>query len=205
MSEVADMTIRAMVAGDVAEVVRLHEAAFPDNFMTSFGPKFLDAFYRELIAHRDGYGCVAIDDEGRPFGFCVGGAGAIQGIARGMLRRRPLSFAMPALLNVARSPARLLRTSRLALGYLGGADDAEAGQGEAHLLQIAVDEGSRGSGVAERLVRDFLAEMERRGATTVRLGVKEGNARAIAFYRRIGFSETKSGIYEIQLAASGVA
>jgi ribosomal protein S18 acetylase RimI-like enzyme len=198
-------TVRTMEAGDVPEVVRLHGAAFPDNFMTTFGAKFLDAFYWELIAHSDGYGCVAIDDDGRLVGFCVGGVGAIQGIARGMLRSRPLSFAMPALLNVARSPARLVRTGRLALGYLGGGGDADSDPGEAHLLQIAVAEGSRGSGLAEALVGDFLREMERRGATSVRLGVKESNARAIAFYRRMGFVEVKAGIYEIRLAASGVA
>ncbi|MEX1254812.1 MAG: GNAT family N-acetyltransferase [Dehalococcoidia bacterium] len=198
-------TVRTMEAGDVPEVVRLHEAAFPDNFMTTFGGKFLDAFYRELIVHTDGYGCVAVEGDRRLVGFCVGGVGAIQGIARGMLRGRPLSFAVPALLNVARSPARLARTGRLALGYLGGGSDAEGDAGEAHLLQIAVVEASRGSGVAERLVGDFLREMERRGATTVRLGVKDSNARAISFYQRMGFSEVKGGIYEIRLAASGVA
>jgi ribosomal protein S18 acetylase RimI-like enzyme len=199
-------TVRTMEAADVPEVVRLHEAAFPDNFMTTFGAQFLDAFYRELIAHKDGYGCVAVDDGARVVGFCVGGAGAIQGIARGMLRSRPLSFAMPALLNVARSPARLVRTGRLALGYLGGGSGADSVPGEAHLLQIAVAKASRGSGAAERLVRDFLAEMERRGATSVRLGVKPDNARAISFYRRMGFAEIKRGIYEIRLGTgSGVA
>jgi ribosomal protein S18 acetylase RimI-like enzyme len=194
-------TVRAMDAGDVPDVVRLHEAAFPENFMTTFGAKFLDAFYRELIAHPDGYGCVSVDDDGRVCGFCVGGVGEIQGIARGMLRSRPASFLMPALRNAIRSPRRLARTVRVALGNLAGGGGPSSSPSEAHLLQIAVDEAWRGSGAAERLVRDFLGEMERRGATSVRLGVKQDNARAIAFYRRMGFAEATEGTYEIRLGA----
>jgi ribosomal protein S18 acetylase RimI-like enzyme len=123
-----------------------------------------------------------------------------------MLRSRPSAFVLPALLSVLRSPARLERTVRLALGNLtGGGRERVESSGEAHLLQIAVDDAWRGKGVADLLVLDFLAQMSRRGATRVRLGVEEDNARAIAFYRRMGFSEVQQGIYETRLGSTAGA
>jgi ribosomal protein S18 acetylase RimI-like enzyme len=56
------------------------------------------------------------------------------------------------------------------------------------------------------MVRRFLDEMERRGARTVQLGVEPNNARAIAFYRKMGFSQVREGIFERRLKAeAGVA
>jgi ribosomal protein S18 acetylase RimI-like enzyme len=183
---------------DMEPVVTLHQQAFDDNFMTTFGKSFLRAFYRELIAHRDGYGCVAVAGD-EVIGFCVGGTGAIQGLARGTLLRSPLAFALPALANVVRAPARGVRLAKLAFGYLGPGAGRDGASGEAHLLQIAIAERWRGSGAAELLVRRFVDEMERRGAANVLLGVEPDNARAIAFYRKMGFREVRKGIFERRL------
>jgi ribosomal protein S18 acetylase RimI-like enzyme len=191
-----------MGEADVPGVALLHEGAFRDHFMTTFGNGFLRAFYAQLIAHPEGYGCVVTEITAEPVGFCVGGTGSIQDIARTMLRRRPFAFALPAIANIARAPTRLLRILRLAFDYLRPASRTEADEGEAHLLQIAVAERWRGTGAAELLVRDFLAEMARRRATSVRLGVKPDNARAIAFYRRMGFHEVRTGIFERRLAVA---
>ena len=111
-ANVRPITVRRMTSADVDAVVRLHEQAFADNFMTTFGPRFLAAFYDGLIAHPDGYGCVAIDSAGATVGFCVGGSEQVQGIARDMLRHRPFAFFWPAFLNVLRSPSRLPRLVR---------------------------------------------------------------------------------------------
>jgi ribosomal protein S18 acetylase RimI-like enzyme len=194
------VTIRRMTSGDVSAVVRLHEESFADNFMTTFGSGFLNAFYDGLISHAEGYGCVAIDLPGTTVGFCVGGSTKVQGIAREMLRRRPLAFVWPAFLNVLRSPSHLPRVIRVARGNLGSGAGDDAPPSTALLMQIAITPEYRGSGTADRLVEDFLAEMQRRGATAVSLGVEPDNARAIAFYRRLGFQETREGIFAYELA-----
>ena len=98
-----------------------------------------------------------------------------------------------------------MRILQLAISYLGPSPLADSDPSEAHLLQIAVAERWRGSGAADLLVRDFLAEMERRHATSVRLGVTPDNERAIAFYRRMGFHEVRSGIFERSLVARGAS
>ena len=195
------LLIRPMNEADVATVVRLHGAAFPDNFMTTFGRRFLRAFYAGLIAHPDGYGCVVADSADRPVGFCVGGTGSAQKIARTMLFRRPLSFLWPTTFNVLRSPRRLARVLKLARSYLTRTGSEEAPASSALLMQIAVAEDLRGSNAAEQLLAYFMEELRRRGATSVRLGVAPDNARAKAFYRRIGFQELDAGTFERQLAA----
>lgn len=197
-------SVRKMSEADVPAVVRLHQAAFSDNFMTTFGGRFLRAFYTGLISHPDGYGCVAVDGADRTLGFCAGGTGSVQHIARDMLRRRPLAFALPALLNVLRSPRRIGRMFQIARSYLGGSSDDTTAPSAALLMQIAVAEERRGSGAAQQLVEQFLEEMRSRGATSVSLGVEPDNARAIAFYRRVGFKEVRVGVFEYALGAEMV-
>ena len=198
------LVARPMRQADVDAVVELHLAAFPDNFLTGFGERFLNAFYSGLTGHSSGFGCVVTDDADRPLGFCVGGVGEAQGIARAMLLRRPLAFLWPAALNVIRSPRRLGRVLELAQRNLTGGR-AGVPDSTALLMQIAVTEPLRGAGAAERMLRHFLEEMRRRGVTSVRLGVEPENARAKAFYRRVGFRELDAGTFEHNLIATGPA
>ncbi len=195
----ASISVRPMTESDVETVVRLHQAAFADSYMTTFGERFLSAFYQALITHPAGVGWVAADGSDRPVGFCVGGSDDARSIARDMLRRRPFSFLWPALLNVLRSPRRLARLLQLARNYFGPRVDAGEVPSTALLMQIAVAESLRGSGAAERMVEAFLGEMRDRGVGTVSLGVEAENARAIAFYRRLGFREARPGIFECRL------
>lgn len=71
-------------------------------------------------------------------------------------------------------------------GFLCAASAAD----EAELQSIAVDESHRGTGVGSELMRAFLAWAAASGVRTVHLEVREGNARARAFYARWGFAET---------------
>jgi ribosomal-protein-alanine N-acetyltransferase len=61
---------------------------------------------------------------------------------------------------------------------------------EAELQSIAVDAAHRGSGIGSDLMRAFLAWAAAAGLKTAHLEVREGNARARAFYARWGFAET---------------
>jgi ribosomal-protein-alanine N-acetyltransferase len=60
---------------------------------------------------------------------------------------------------------------------------------EAELLSIAVAAAARGRGLAGGLLGHHLARLGARGAGTLFLEVEEGNAPAIALYRRFGFAE----------------
>jgi [ribosomal protein S18]-alanine N-acetyltransferase len=69
------------------------------------------------------------------------------------------------------------------IGYAGLA----AAAGEADVLTLAVDAGEQGHGVGRRLLRELLAEADRRGCTDVLLEVRGGNEPALALYERHGF------------------
>ena len=63
--------------------------------------------------------------------------------------------------------------------------------GSARAMEIArfyVDRPWHGAGLAPTLMRAALRTAHERGADTMWLGVWSGNARAIAFYRRMGFA-----------------
>jgi ribosomal protein S18 acetylase RimI-like enzyme len=61
---------------------------------------------------------------------------------------------------------------------------------EWHLVSMWVPPAARGGGIADRLVGAVLAHARAAGAERVTLWVATGNARATAFYRRMGFRPT---------------
>ncbi len=69
---------------------------------------------------------------------------------------------------------------------------------EAEILTIAVAPEARGHGHARPLLSRHLDELSRRGVRRVHLEVEEGNAPAIALYRRAGFRDTgrREGYYQ---------
>jgi ribosomal protein S18 acetylase RimI-like enzyme len=75
-----------------------------------------------------------------------------------------------------------------------------------HLMAMWVHPALRGSGAASALVQAVLVWAERRGATSVRLNVIEGNDRARRLYERHGFQATghiavraRDGAREVQM------
>lgn len=69
---------------------------------------------------------------------------------------------------------------------------------EAEILSIAIAPEARGHGHASPLLVRHLDELSRRGVRRVHLEVEEGNAPAIALYRRAGFQEIgrRTGYYQ---------
>ena len=67
---------------------------------------------------------------------------------------------------------------------------AEDSAGAAELISMWVSPAARGRGVADRLVRAVEDWAGQAGAGVLTLAVTEGNASAIALYRRCGFAET---------------
>jgi ribosomal-protein-alanine N-acetyltransferase len=60
---------------------------------------------------------------------------------------------------------------------------------EAEILTICLDARRRGAGLGARLLDQHMNHLSRRGVARLFLEVEEGNAPALALYRRRGFSE----------------
>jgi GNAT superfamily N-acetyltransferase len=70
------------------------------------------------------------------------------------------------------------------IGYVHATKDADA----MRLNRLYVDQPARGTGLAARLLEAVETQCRAFGLETLRLGVYDQNARAIAFYRRSGFA-----------------
>lgn len=74
-----------------------------------------------------------------------------------------------------------------ATGKIDDPADEFTVQGSWQLVGMWVDPCARGTGVADRLIERVTSHAREQGATSVTLWVTEVNARALAFYQRIGF------------------
>ena len=74
-----------------------------------------------------------------------------------------------------------------ATGKIDDPADEFTVQGSWQLVGMWVDPCARGAGVADQLVERVASHAREHGATAVTLWVTEVNARALAFYQRMGF------------------
>jgi ribosomal-protein-alanine acetyltransferase len=81
---------------------------------------------------------------------------------------------------------------------LAGAVTSREAAGEAEILNLAVAPAWQGKGIGRRLMERALQEAVSAGVKRVFLEVRESNARARAFYLRLGFAEAgrRRGYYQ---------
>jgi len=79
------------------------------------------------------------------------------------------------------------------MGYAHATKEADAMQ----LNRLYVDQPARGTGLAARLLDAIEAQCRALGLETLRLGVYDKNARAIAFYRRAGFAVAGTATFAV--------
>ena len=65
------------------------------------------------------------------------------------------------------------------------------------IYRFYVDRSAHGTGVAQQLMKETLAAARDLGANHVWLGVWEKNGRAIAFYRKSGFQDVGTQIFQL--------
>ena len=79
--------------------------------------------------------------------------------------------------------------------HWGSATDQLGAAKPVEIHRLYVDRRWHGSGVAQRLMAAALGVAERGGADHVWLGVWERNPRAIAFYKKCGFTEAGQQVF----------
>lgn len=174
---------------DVAAVVKIHIASFPNFFLTFLGPAFLRQLYSAILADQDGIGLVAEKEDGLK-GF-VAGTTLPQGFYRRALRNRWWRFAFAAILPTLKRPGiipRLLRAFSMP-------EQVTYQEGRGTLMSIAVLPGQQGTGIGRALVSAFLSTTQERGLLQVDLTTdRNDNASANQFYQNLGFVLEKTYI-----------
>jgi len=187
---------------DVDGMAKCHIDAFPGQFMTEMGKRWLRGLYSFFIRHDNGISIVALNRSGKVLGLAVGGA---KNIRDEFLKKAVFKF--PGLLLrkfltcgiVRRKLLReLLRRLHLKRRNSESADlsvvldDAYYGV----LLSMGVFQDYQGKTVADRLMEAFKREAQVK-YDKLRLTVRTDNKRAIAFY-------TKHNWYEVGRAEDSI-
>lgn len=182
------ITFRDAVEGDMPAVARLHEMCFQGTFIASLGEALIADYYREFL--QEGGPFVLAFDEEKLVGLCMGyytGSGARNAFVaknKGRLARRLLGLCL-SFNKVA---------IQKCFGFVFSRKSApSAPRAEADLLSICVLDEYRGKKVSRRLVEEFEQRVTQAGKKDVTLSVYKTNGRAIAFYKKMGYSVCEKG------------
>jgi diamine N-acetyltransferase len=111
------------------------------------------------------------------------------------LEQQRLELADPA------SKFLLAEVDGLTVGYahlkLGQAPDVIAGKRPVEIARLYARKPWIGQGIGARLMQECLREAEHAGCDVIWLDVWERNLRAIAFYRKWGFAEVGSQVFQL--------
>jgi ribosomal protein S18 acetylase RimI-like enzyme len=189
-----EITIRPATAADATVLARLHSDGINTGFLPRLGMPFMTRLYRAMVAYEDGLVLVADDGHG-PVGFVAGvlDTGAFY---KEFIRHHGVAAGLVTIPKIVRpGVARRVWESLTYTSNSNGADGAEHARPEAELLATAVIARMRGRGLGTRLGTDLLNGLKRKGADSVQVVVGADNERAIAAYRKMGF--TPSGTTEV--------
>jgi ribosomal protein S18 acetylase RimI-like enzyme len=193
---------------DLGAIAAMHAEAFPASALTLLGPRVVTEYYRWQLDAPHDLVALAAREDGDLVGFVWAGTfrRALKGfVARNglvlvtALARRPHLLLDARVRRRVRPAARILgRHFRRRLLHPGAvrADDVDAGVGELvtspgrsfGILVLAVSPAARGTGVADLLIDEAEARARQAGLTQMQLTVQPGNARAVRFYERNGWS-----------------
>jgi ribosomal protein S18 acetylase RimI-like enzyme len=179
--------VRPATADDLPGIVKIHQKAFSQFFLTRLGGDFLREYYGLVLDYHAGILLVG-EAPGVIEGFACGFVDPAE-FYQSMWRSRRI-FALPVL-------AALLRHPSLAARILYGVHRIQTPASElpvrsCELSSIAVAPEASGHGLGKTLMRNFLAQARLMEARRVYLTTDaDGNDAANAFYRDAGFQHTR--------------
>lgn len=177
------IAIQKATANDIDAIVRIHEAAFPDFFLTSLGAGFLKLFYTSVMNHKDGV-LLVCENEERVIGFCAGTM-LSSGFNSKLIKANIWAYMLASL--------RILFTRPMSLVHLmKNMSKEESSQGDkgqyAELLSIGVDPTVQRSGGGTAMLKSLEEEVKARGGKNLSLTTDfNDNEKAIFFYKSLGY------------------
>jgi SAM-dependent methyltransferase/GNAT superfamily N-acetyltransferase len=179
----AGIEILPMKRSHLGDVVKIHMRSFHTFFLTFLGSRFLGLLYDELLKCPGRVAFVARDRKGSILGF-VTGVSRQGGFYANLIRYRWAAFAFAASGAILRRPSIIPRLAR-ALNYPRLTESASS---PALLMSIAVEPGSFGGGIGQKLLEAFMEAMRRQNVRIVSLTTdRDENERTNRFYLRYGF------------------
>ncbi len=184
----SEFRLRHADSTDIDSIAKVHEAAFPEFFMTRMGPGFLRAYYRLVLNYPGGL-LLVCGQESEVEGFVAGFVNPARFYA--YLSRGRHRIFWPSLMAILRRPLLLPRVLYNRKRVASAIVQDEPGSCE--LSSIGVLPGSAGRGHGRRLIDGFCAEARRRGCMRIVLTTDSLQNDAVnAFYLRSEFTLERS-------------
>ena len=175
---------RITTQADMPEVARVHQKCFPGTFIASFGQKLISDYYTEFYNENPLF--VLVEKDGTIEGFCMGYMTGSEARNRFMSKCKiRLAFRMLFLcmtfnkLAIQKCLAFVMPKKK--------STPSKKVKADADLLSICVTDNLKGTGASKELVAKFEELLVERKVKNYTLAVYKNNARAIGFYKKMGF------------------
>lgn len=182
------MGVRVGRRADLPAVVAIHQAAFPEFFLTNLGGAFLHAYYSSVLDYKRHILLVA-SVNATPVGFAAGFVDPAGFYSH--LRSRRISLTLAVMTRLVRKPQllpRLLRNYRRT-GVIAHSEVAQASE----LASLAVLPEFQGRSLGRALVDEFNLLSAAGGAQFVTLTTDaHQNDSVNQFYMRCGYSLSRT-------------
>lgn len=177
------MIEHTITRADAVPLARIHQAAFPDFFLSRLGEPFLVQFYLGYVTDPTAVIVISRDSAGRPQGVAVGTTDPVGFFGR-LLRRRCVGFVGASTRAAMKHPSTAPRLLS-ALTYRG---DNPPGRPGALFSSMCVDPSLGGQGIGSQLIRGWTRRARAMGAELAFLTTDAvGNDSVNSWYGREGW------------------
>lgn len=183
--------IRQATENDLDQIAIVHKACFPDSFSTKLGR--LQNFYEEYMITSPELFLVAVDNQEKIVGFCMGYYMEGSNLMKNFLKKNllPLSLRMVGLLITGNKAAWKKIGSKFSKQGQFEITDKQFSvftqEKIGDLLSICVLPECRGNGMANELIEEYVRVLEIHGRKLCLLTVAIDNGRGVHFYKKHGF------------------
>lgn len=169
---------------DMPEVAKVHQKCFPGTFIASFGQKLITDYYTEFFNENPLF--VLVENDGAIEGFCMGYITGTEA-RNNFMRKCKVRLALRMLYLCITFNKLAIKKCLAFIKPKKKSAPSKKVVADADLLSICVTDNLKGTGASNELVSKFEELLIGRKVKNYTLAVYKDNARAIGFYKKMGF------------------
>lgn len=178
--------IRKATQKDIAGIVKIHQDAFKDFFLTNLGERFLRLYYATFVNCNDGVVYCAVKDE------TIVGFSATSFVSHGfnskLIKHNMFKYGCEALILLFKQPKAVLRLMKNLDKESKDSTVKDDGL-YAELYSIAVSPECQGEGIGRFLLTVTEADVKEHNGKISLTTDYYDNEKTIAFYRALGYKK----------------
>ena len=171
----------------VLDIVKVHEKAFKNFFLTSLGTNFLKLYYSSSLQNKKTILLISVDKKNNILGFAMGTI-LSKGFHKELIKENFLKFVYQGLIILLNNPNHIIRLFNNLNKNQSNLEQDDQNYGE--LLSIGVSPEFKGKGVGKELVEEFEKNLKKRKCNTISLTTDYyNNDYTVSFYKKNGYRE----------------